>query len=126
MYRRYVGKFLAEHAFFKKGDLEDSSFYSETLQKATGFVYEPSGYLADMDSEFYSMDYLRAWIAEAQLEYHMKKTFGECWFAFPEAGKFLIDLWKRGETEDPETMLGRFDYKPFDVTYLEKRFEELK
>jgi len=126
MYRRYVGKFLAEHAFFKKGDLEDSSFYSETLQKATGFVYEPSGYLADMDSEFYSMDYLRAWIAEAQLEYHMKKTFGECWFAFPEAGKFLIDLWKRGEIEDPETMLGRFDYKPFDVTYLEKRFEELK
>jgi len=126
MYRRYIGKFLAEFEFFSQGNLKDSSVYSRTLEKTTGFVYEPSAYLNDMDGEFYSMDYLRAWIAEAQLENYMQKTFGASWFGHAKAGQFLIDLWKRGESEEPESMLSRFAYKPFDVSYLEKRFEELR
>lgn len=126
MYRRYVGKFLAELAFFQKGDLKDSSLYARSLRESTGFIYEPGGYLADLDAEFYSMDYLRAWIAEAQLENHIKKTFGEEWFRDPEAGKFLVSLWRTGEKETPEAVLRRFGYEPFDVSYLEKRFEEAR
>ena len=41
--------------------------YSTLLTEATGIRYDPRNYLADMDSGFYSADYLRAWIRAAQL-----------------------------------------------------------
>ena len=41
--------------------------YATLLTEATGIRYDPRGYVADMDSGFYSADYLRAWIRSAQL-----------------------------------------------------------
>lgn len=125
MYRRYIGKFLAELEFFRKGDLKDARIYARRLREATGFYYEPSAYLTDLDAEFYSLDYLRAWIAEAQLEHHLRNCFGDGWHRNRRAGDFLKERWRSGEKESPESILTGLGYDPFDVTYLEKRFEEL-
>lgn len=125
MYRRYIGKFLAELEFFRRGDLKDAGIYARRLREATGFYYEPSAYLTDLDAEFYSLDYLRAWIAEAQLEHHLRNRFGADWHRRRPAGDFLKELWRSGEKESPESILSQFGYAPFDVTHLEKRFEEL-
>jgi hypothetical protein len=125
MYRRYIGKFLAELEFFRKGDLKDARIYARRLREATGFYYEPSAYLTDLDAEFYSLDYLRAWIDEAQLEHHLRKCFGASWPHDRGAGDFLKEQWRSGEKGSPESLLAGLGYDPFDVTYLEKRFEEL-
>ena len=45
--------------------------YSELLTAATGIRYPAENYLADMDSGFYSADYLRAWIRSAQLRTYL-------------------------------------------------------
>ena len=57
-------------------DFENANDYAQTyednLRAAVGFHYRADGYLADMDGDFYSADYLRAWIRAAQLRAHLR------------------------------------------------------
>ena len=52
--RLHIGKFLAEKDLFESLNFKDSSFYCSRMNRATGFKYEPDGYLLDMEPEFYS------------------------------------------------------------------------
>ena len=69
LFRRYAAKLRFELDFWGRyaEDGGTPAGYSELLTEATGIRYPAENYLADMDSGFYSADYLRAWIRSAQL-----------------------------------------------------------
>jgi hypothetical protein len=122
--RRYAAKLAYELDLFEDPleERRNRELYATTLAAATHFVYAPQNYLHDMDPGYYSADYLRAWITEAMLRRHLEDTYGEAWFAHPEAGVFLRDLWATGEkveNEDVACMIGR---DSFDTSYLVEQF----
>ncbi|MFH0793371.1 MAG: hypothetical protein V2A74_05000 [bacterium] len=98
MVRRYCAKLLYETAFHA-GQVEGKELYGKLLARAYGFAVGDESaerYLNDMDDFFYSADYLRAWLLEAQLETALENNFGHEWFANPKAGDFLRELWAYG------------------------------
>ncbi len=125
MFRRYIGKFSSELKFFQRQSLKDGAIYANTLTDLTQFIYDPGSYLFDMDSEFYSADYLRAWIAEAQLEHFLIEKFDFAWWDHRKVRDLLMNLWHSGEKQEPEELLQHLGMKPFDLSPLETRFTEL-
>lgn len=126
MFRRYVAKFTAELRFFQQGNLNNSNLYATTLTELTQFIYDPVSYLFDMDSEFYSADYLRAWITEAQLERFLVEKFDLTWWSNRKVKDLLVSWWQNGEKQEPEQLIGDLGLKPFDLSPLEDRFQELE
>jgi hypothetical protein len=125
--RRYAAKLNYELVFFEE-PLEagrNRKLYTATLSAATQFLYAPQNYLNDMDPGYYSADYLRAWITEAMLRHHLEGTYGEDWFAHPEAGSFLRDLWAVGESKENEDVARMIGHEPFDTAYLVEQFLDL-
>ncbi|MBI3963091.1 MAG: hypothetical protein HY335_10075, partial [Deinococcus sp.] len=102
MVRRYCGKLLFELELHRSGDnLEPlGEAYRGLLNSATGVENATSRFLEDLDDHFYSAQYLRAWIAEAQLRRHLEARYGETWFEDPAAGEFLAGLWRQGTSLD--------------------------
>ena len=86
--------------------------------RAIGFRYRADGYLADMDGEFYSADYLRAWIRTAQLRAHLRETIGEDWWRRPQTGELLRDLFAEGTRPTSEEIADRIGYDPLDTSPL--------
>ncbi|CAN5782339.1 MAG: hypothetical protein H0T55_03060 [Rubrobacteraceae bacterium] len=126
--RRYAAKLAYELAFFEN-PLEEGrnrQIYTTMLSAATHFVYTPQNYLDDMDPGYYTADYLRAWITEAMLRHHLEDTYGEDWFASPEAGRFLRDLWATGEKVENEDVARMIGCNPFDTRYLVEQFLALE
>jgi hypothetical protein len=72
--RRYIGKFLAEK------ELHETGHKIRTLlpepRGATGFIYEPQGYLVTL-SRFLWLDYLNGWAAAHVLRKFFELRFGE-------------------------------------------------
>ena len=126
MFRRYIAKLTAELRFFQQSDLKTSRFYADTLTGLTQFIYDPSSYLFDMDSEFYSADYLRAWIAEAQLERYLVEKFDWTWWRHPKVKDLLMSFWQTGERNEAEELLQQLGLQPFELAPLEIRFQELE
>ena len=132
MYRRYIAKLKSEFSFFRQQEqkgqaaLGNGKIYAQTLTEYTGFIYQPGGYLFDMDEGFYSADYLRAWVGEAQLADYLRRNFSERWWADKHAGKFLVDLWRSASTQEAEQVLGGLGCQAFDTGCLESRFAELE
>jgi hypothetical protein len=122
--RRYAAKLAYELDLFEDPLVEgrNKELYTKTLAAATHFVYAPQNYLDDMDPGYYSADYLRAWITEAMLRRHLEDTYGEDWFARPEAGVFLRGLWATGEKEENEDVARMIDRDPFDSSFLVEQF----
>jgi hypothetical protein len=120
LFRRYVAKLHHELAFW--ADLENASDYAQTyadnLRGAIGFRYRADGYLADMDGEFYSSDYLRAWIRTAQLRAYLRETIGEDWWRRPQTGELLRDLFAEGTRPTSEEIADRIGYDPLDTSPL--------
>ncbi|MEW6348604.1 MAG: hypothetical protein AB1646_06045 [Thermodesulfobacteriota bacterium] len=106
--RRHIGKFLSEKELHETGVLTDSSPYCRHMMAATGFVYEPEGYLIDMDPDFYALDYLRAWAGAHLLRTYLEERFGLSWFTYPEAGAFLKDMAFRARRYSLEQTLRDF------------------
>ncbi len=125
MFRRYVAKFTAELKFFQQQNLNSAKFYAETLTELTEFIYDPISYLFDMDSEFYSVDYLRAWIAEAQLERFLIERYDLVWWENRKVKELLMSFWFSGEKLEPEGLMQELGLKPFDLSPLETRFQGL-
>lgn len=106
--RRYSGKFLAEKEFYETGNIKNSEPYCRYLKKSTGFVYEPEGYLIDMEPDFYSLDYLMAWCGADVLQEFLEIRFGLEWFARAEAGAFLKEIAYAGRRDPLEKVLNSF------------------
>jgi hypothetical protein len=117
LFRRYTAKLQFELEFWGRfpEDGGTASGYSERLTEATGIRYPSENYLSDMDSGFYSADYLRAWIRSAQLRQSLIRDAGEDWWRSPETGERLRDLFREGTRPTSEEIAGRLGYEPLDT-----------
>jgi oligoendopeptidase F len=126
LFRRYTAKLHYELDFWSRfpSDGGTPAGYADRLTEATGLRYRPENYLADMDAGFYSADYLRAWIRNAQLREYLTAKAGEGWWRSPETGQLLRDLFREGAKPTSEEVAGRIGYNPLDVRPLVARFQE--
>src|SRR5713101_1882264 len=118
LYRRYTAKLRYELGFWSSFAEEQGRSprdYATLLTEATGIRYDPRGYIADMDSGFYSADYLRAWIRSAQLRHHLIRELGEDWWRNAKTGDILRDLFAEGTRPTSEEIAGRLGFDPFDT-----------
>jgi hypothetical protein len=117
LFRRYVAKLEYELELW--GDFgrapDYAQTYAENLRAATGFRYRPDGYLADLDGDFYSADYLRAWIRTAQLRAHLRETIGAEWWQRSGTGELLRDLFAEGTRPTSEEIAARIGFDPLDT-----------
>jgi hypothetical protein len=125
LFRRYVAKLEFELDFWGRFAEDGGSpdGYSERLTEATGAVYRADGYLADMDSGFYSADYLRAWIRCAQLRSSLIRDLGEEWWRSPETGDRLRALFLEGTAPSSEEIAVRIGAEPLDTDPLLNELE---
>jgi hypothetical protein len=104
--RRYCSKVLYELELHQADDLLPlRTRYVEIL--ADALKIEPSGtdYLGDVDSGFYSTEYVRAWAFEAQLKRFFREKFGNTWFTRRDAGSLLRELWSEGQRLTADELL---------------------
>lgn len=121
LFRRYTAKLQFELEFWGRfrDDGGTPNGYSERLTEATGIHYPAQNYLSDMDSGFYSADYLRAWIRSAQLRQSLIREVGEDWWRSPATGERLLDLFREGTRPTSEEIAARLGYEPFDTGPLQ-------
>ena len=117
LFRRYTAKLRFELEFWSRfaddGGTPDG--YAERLSEATGVRYRADNYLADMDSGFYSADYLRAWVRSAQLRMHLVREIGDDWWGSRETGDVLRALFREGTRPSSEELAARIGYDPLDT-----------
>jgi len=116
--RRYAAKLSYELALHRKG-LEGAPLrYKTVLESALEFQHPTSHYLMDVDDGFYTANYLRAWIFEAQVRRTLKDHFGENWFEKRGAGIQLQKWWSLGQKFRVEEMLRDLGYDGLDISPL--------
>ena len=108
--RRYAAKCLYEHKFFTN-DLRKlderweptndtyrdmGACYADILTRATGSIYEPIGYPTDIDPGFYTFEYFKAWMSEAQVRTHLEKIAGKTWWKTKKTIDIVKKLWSTG------------------------------
>jgi hypothetical protein len=120
LFRRYRAKLRFELGFWDRfaDDGGTPQDYSELLEAAVGVRYPRANFLADMDSGFYSADYLRAWIRAAQLRAYLVTHVGVDWWRSPRTGEFLRDLFREGTRPSTNEIAARLGYDPLDVAPL--------
>ncbi len=120
LFRRYAAKLAYELELW--GDFENANDHAQTyednLRAAVGFRYRADGYLVDLDGDFYSADYLRAWIRTAQLRAFLRESIGRDWWRRPETGELLQALFAEGTRPTSEEIADRIGYDPLDTTPL--------
>ncbi|MFQ6128352.1 MAG: hypothetical protein ACE5QW_05575 [Thermoplasmata archaeon] len=122
--RRYGAKLKYEMEIHSKGLAGMDEVYSKTLEDALVFKHPPGHYLADMDDGFYTAQYLRAWIFEAQLRAVLQEKYGDEWFLDAEAGSYLKDLWASGQKYDVIELARMIGYSGLDINPLVDEIEE--
>jgi hypothetical protein len=120
LFRRYSAKLEFELDFWSRfaADGGTPDGYAERLEDAVGLRYPAENALADMDSGFYSADYLRAWIRAAQLREHLRRHVGEDWWRRTETGERLRDLFREGTRPSSEDVATRLGFAPLDTRPL--------
>lgn len=125
IFRRYAGKFKTEYEMFLKGEIADGRPYSEYMTKYTGFYYQPEAHLFDLVPEFYCLDYVIAWIAEAVIEDYLTKKYGDDWMLKKEAGEEIKSWWTQGNKYDIFQFLEVNHIGDFSVKPIIKRWEQV-
>jgi len=121
LYRRYTAKLRYELGFWSAFAEEHGSSerdYPTLLTEATGIRYDRRNYLADMDSGFYSADYLRAWIRSAQLRIYLQREVGDGWWHNERTGEILRELFLEGTRPTSEELAARIGFEPLDTAPL--------
>jgi hypothetical protein len=120
LFRRYEAKLRFELDFWSRfaADGGTPDGYAENLTEATGIAYRRDAFLSDMDSGFYSADYLRAWVRSAQLKQHVRSEIGDDWWRSPQTGELLRDLFREGTKPTSEEIAGRLGFDPLDMKPL--------
>ena len=85
---------------FSSGDLSNGEPYAKAMARYTGFYYQPESHLFDLVPEFYSLDYVLGWMAEAIMVEDLRKQLGNHWIFNPETGDILKQWWKQGNRYD--------------------------
>jgi len=121
LYRRYTAKLRYELGFWSSFADEGGRSprdYAALITDATGARYDSRNYLSDMDSGFYSADYLRAWIRSAQLAAYLRREVGEDWWRSEKTGGLLRALFAEGTQPTSEEIAGRIGFDPLDTAPL--------
>ena len=120
MVRRYLAKLRFELDFWSRFSRDGGTHdgYAEKLTEATGFVYRSDAFLSDLDSGFYSADYLRGWVRAAQLRAYLVESVGPDWWQRHETGQFLSQLFREGTRPSNEDIAGRIGFDPDDTRPL--------
>ncbi len=122
--RRYIGKFNYELWLHKTENLKDApQVYERELEKSLYIKIFKELFLDDLDLDFYSANYLRAWFAEASVTDFLKTKFGKKWFINKKAGELLKELWFEGMRWQIEEMLSQVTGRPFDIAPLIDTFK---
>lgn len=115
--RRYASKLLYEqelHADLAGAERRYISILGENL----GVKIGPEYYLFDVDDAFYVAQYLRAWIFEVQMHHYLEERFGYLWFTNPEAGRYLVSLWRQGQEFTADELTADMGYDGLDIEPL--------
>ena len=124
--RRYSAKFLYELELHGGADLESMrSRYAERMQEALKLAFSPADFLADVDAGFYSSSYLRAWAFESRLRMFLREEFGRSWFASPDAGSLLRELWSLGQQPTADELLDDVAGADVDLEAVHERIREV-
>jgi hypothetical protein len=120
LFRRYTAKLQYELDFWSRfpEDGGTPEGYADRLTEATGYVYRPDGFVADMDPGFYSADYLRAWIRSAQVRSYVIGEVGEEWWRDQTTGDLLRKLFWEGTQPSSEDVAARLGFNPLDLRPL--------
>ncbi|MCJ7617058.1 MAG: hypothetical protein MUO43_11040, partial [Desulfobacterales bacterium] len=78
----------------------DGELYARKMAQYTGFYYQPESHLFDLVPEFYCLDYIIAWMAEAIMEGYFSEKLGRDWMFKSEAGNILKKWWSQGNKND--------------------------
>ena len=62
--------------------------------------HQPESQLFDLVPEFYCLDYILAWMAEAVMESYFNEKLGRDWMFKSEAGDILKKWWYQGNKND--------------------------
>jgi hypothetical protein len=125
--RYYCSLFLFERALHS-GEEEPWWRYQDLWERARltpmSLPQAEMGYLL-ANEDFYSVNYLEAWLLEAQLRETLRREFGSCWFADPGAGRFLIRLWALGNEKPVGELAQELGYQGLDAGVLRREIERL-
>lgn len=126
--RRHIAKFTFELSFDANphDTVHAKKTYAQTMGDLTGFLHEEETYLVDMDPIFRSADRLRAWIASAQLEEHLIRTYGDRWFLKRETGLFFRQAFSKGDSQSCEEFVSSLGMTPWDPLPLIRKFDNVK
>lgn len=119
--RRYSAKLGYERRLHAAGaDLAHMpDEYARRLSAAVHVDWPRESWIQDVDPFFYAACYIRAWAAERSLRAHLVERFGERWFAEPEAGALLKQIWSRGQRALAEELLEEIGAPPrIDLSVL--------
>jgi hypothetical protein len=95
--RRHAAKVLLEvQVHTQEIYSEASDLYTKTLASELGIDPMPQRALEDLDEDFISADYLRAWFTAAAVEEHLEIEFGLNWFSASEALRIVTGLSRAG------------------------------
>jgi hypothetical protein len=130
----YTGKLVYEIKLHKDSKRNESTsslrkfrrIFVSSLLEQSHIRYDESQYLSYVDDSFYVAEYLRSWVAEAQLRRYLKEEFGEAWWENPGAGGFLKSIWRKGNYYSVEELTKEeLGYKSgLDPRYLFGIFKE--
>jgi hypothetical protein len=124
MLRRYAAKIVYElELHTDDADLAAMpARYAELLGGFTRIDWPRTSWLTDVDEGFYCACYLRAWALEARWRAHLRERFGLRWFAEPEAGEWLIGLWREGQRLSADELLAGTLGEELDLRALAAEF----
>ena len=118
--RRYCAKLAYELELQDApGDLDAlRAVYARRLSDAVGVPWPEETWLSDVDPFFYAARYLRAWAFESHLRRLLERRFGPAWFEEREAGELLAGLWRRGQRDSADQLLGELTGESLDFSTL--------
>jgi hypothetical protein len=124
MLRRYAAKLAYEVELHGDGVELDGlrARYSELLGFSTRVIWPGVTWLADVDSGFYVVCYLRAWALETSWRRFLVERFGERWFASRAAGDWLRELWRDGQRLDGDELLTEAVGESLSLRVLQDEF----
>jgi hypothetical protein len=127
MFRRYAAKVTYELALHGGGAATLASMpehYASWLTSHLGFRYQPETYLDDVDPGFYSSQYVRAWMLEAQLRERWRSRHGDRWWRPGAAGDELRALWSLGQALPAHLLADELDMGGLGIDAVERRMRE--
>jgi len=127
MFRRYASKVTYElelHGAGPEGMERMPERYAAWLTENLGFRYRPEPYLDDVDPGFYSSQYVRAWMLEAQLRQRWVRQHGDRWWRPGAAGDELRTLWSLGQSLPAHLLATELGMDGLGIDAVEQRIRE--